>query len=133
MTTTLGTTTTPTMTTMMMTTTSRPPRRRVSIRARVLASMILLVGFALAVSGAAIYVYERQELNARLDDSLTRTVEEFRVLAETGIVRDVKVGRERLWELEPRRIEEARRSLDMIGQQWDNALLRLKAMVEGEE
>lgn len=77
-------TTTPTMTTTMMTT-SRPPRRRVSIRARVLASMILLVGFALAVSGAAIYVYERQELNARLDDSLTRTVEEFRVLAETGI------------------------------------------------
>ncbi|MFJ2621232.1 sensor histidine kinase [Glutamicibacter sp. NPDC087344] len=66
-------------------TTKGQPRRRVSIRARVLGSMILLVGFALATSGAAIYVYERQELNARLDDSLTRTVEEFRMLAETGI------------------------------------------------
>jgi len=45
-------------------------------------------------------------------------------------VRDVRQGRERLWEFEPSRLEEARRSLDAIAQQWDQALLRLKARLE---
>src|ERR1700692_4340286 len=44
------------------------------------------------------------------------------VLADAGMVHDVKVGRERRWEFEPTRLEEARRSLDAIGQQWDQAL-----------
>ena len=52
------------------------------------------------------------------------------VLADAGLVRDVRQGRERLWELEPSRIDEARRALDAISQQWDQALQRLKALVE---
>ena len=39
-------------------------------------------------------------------------------------------GRERLWQLEPVQIEEARRTLDVIGKQWEVALGRLKAFVE---
>jgi DNA-binding transcriptional ArsR family regulator len=53
------------------------------------------------------------------------------VLAAAGLVRDVKVGRERLWEFDPARIEEARRSLQAIAEQWDQALARLKLAVEG--
>jgi DNA-binding transcriptional ArsR family regulator len=53
------------------------------------------------------------------------------VLADAGLVHDVKVGRERLWEFEPSQLEEARRSLEMIGQQWDRALSKLKSAVEG--
>jgi uncharacterized protein YndB with AHSA1/START domain len=52
------------------------------------------------------------------------------VLAAAGLVRDVKLGRERLWEFEPASLEEARRSLEAIGQQWDDALARLKIAVE---
>ena len=52
------------------------------------------------------------------------------VLADAGLVRHVKVGRERLWEFEPARLEEARRSLEVIAQQWDQALSRLKQIVE---
>jgi len=52
------------------------------------------------------------------------------VLAEAGLVRDVKQGRERLWEFEPSRLGEARRSLDAIAMQWDHALARLKSFVE---
>ncbi len=44
------------------------------------------------------------------------------VLAAAGLVRDVKVGRERLWEFEPAQLDEARRTLELIGQQWDHAL-----------
>ena len=53
------------------------------------------------------------------------------VLADAGLVRDVKSGRERLWEFELEKLEEARHSLEMIAQQWDHALLQLKRAVEG--
>lgn len=52
------------------------------------------------------------------------------VLAEAGLVHDVKQGRERRWQFEPTKIEEARRSLEVISRQWDQALARLKAHVE---
>jgi DNA-binding transcriptional ArsR family regulator len=52
------------------------------------------------------------------------------VLAEAGLVRDIRVGRERLWQLEPARIDEARQSLEAIGRQWEQALGRLKRFVE---
>jgi DNA-binding transcriptional ArsR family regulator len=52
------------------------------------------------------------------------------VLATAGLVRDVKVGRERLWEFEPTQLDEARRSLQVIAQQWDHALAKLKRAVE---
>jgi DNA-binding transcriptional ArsR family regulator len=52
------------------------------------------------------------------------------VLADAGLVRDVKSGRERLWEFESQKLEEARRSLDIIAQQWARALLQLKQAVE---
>ena len=53
------------------------------------------------------------------------------VLASAGLVRDVKVGRERRWEFEPAQLDEARRSLQVIAEQWDHALAKLKQAVEG--
>lgn len=52
------------------------------------------------------------------------------VLAGAGLIRDVRRGREHLWQLDPDRLREARRSLDQISQQWDDALGRLKSFVE---
>jgi DNA-binding transcriptional ArsR family regulator len=54
----------------------------------------------------------------------------LQVLAEAGLVRDVRRGRERIWEVESRRLEDARRYLDEISKGWDKALNRLKKMVE---
>lgn len=51
-------------------------------------------------------------------------------LAEAGVVRDTRRGREHIFELEPRRLEKARRCLDQVSQQWDAAIGRLKAFVE---
>ena len=53
------------------------------------------------------------------------------VLAGAGLVRGNRDGRENVWELEPRRLEAARRSLDLISEQWDQALGRLQRFVEG--
>ncbi len=52
------------------------------------------------------------------------------VLADAGLVNHLKAGRERLWQFEPAQLEAARRSLETIAQQWDQALLKLKQAVE---
>ena len=54
----------------------------------------------------------------------------LRVLESAGVVRSTRRGRESLWQLERRRISEARRYLDTISSQWDEALERLRALVE---
>jgi DNA-binding transcriptional ArsR family regulator len=52
------------------------------------------------------------------------------ILAEAGLVHDTQRGRERIWTIEPVRVDEARRYLDRIARQWDEALERLKTFVE---
>ena len=54
----------------------------------------------------------------------------LRILAGAGLVVVSRSGRESRWTLVPGRLEEARRSLDQIAQQWDMALTRLRAFVE---
>jgi len=56
----------------------------------------------------------------------------LRVLAGAGLVRSRRQGKERLWQLERQRLDEARRSLDLISQQWDESLGKLKLFVEGD-
>ncbi len=53
-------------------------------------------------------------------------------LSEAGFVRSQRAGRERIWELQPRRLAQVRRYLDRISEQWDEALGRLRALVERE-
>jgi DNA-binding transcriptional ArsR family regulator len=66
------------------------------------------------------------------DSGVTRQAitKHLHALAGAGLVRDTRSGRERIWELEPRRLERARRCLDQIADQWDAALARLKTFVE---
>ena len=54
----------------------------------------------------------------------------LQVMAITGLVRCRRHGRESVWRLEARRLEDARRYLDTISSQWDAALLRLRDLVE---
>jgi DNA-binding transcriptional ArsR family regulator len=55
----------------------------------------------------------------------------LRMLEGAGVVRSVRQGRESLFELEPRPLDDARAYLDEVSRQWDDALARLKAHVEG--
>lgn len=71
------------------------------------------------------------QLTATTQISRQAVTKHLLVLAEAGLARDLKVGRERLWEFEPAQIDEARRSLESIAGHWEQALLRLQAFVEG--
>jgi DNA-binding transcriptional ArsR family regulator len=54
----------------------------------------------------------------------------LQALADAGLAQDRWRGRERIWELAPRRLERARACLDQISDQWDAAIARLRAFVE---
>ena len=81
---------------------------------------------ALCAGGA----FSIAHLTANTDISRQGVTKHLKVLAEAGVARDVKMGRERLWQLEPNQISEAKHALEAIGQQWELALGRLKTFVE---
>jgi|SRR5580658_1543019 DNA-binding transcriptional ArsR family regulator len=81
---------------------------------------VLCVGGAMSIT----------QLTSGTDITRQAVTKHLQVLATAGLVRDVKVGRERLWEFEPTRLDAARRSLEAIGRQWDHALAKLKLAVE---
>jgi DNA-binding transcriptional ArsR family regulator len=54
-------------------------------------------------------------------------------LADAGLVRSSRDGREQIWELRPKRLVEARQYLVLISGQWDEAIERLRELVETEK
>jgi DNA-binding transcriptional ArsR family regulator len=54
----------------------------------------------------------------------------LRVMEGAGLVRSTWHGRESVWQLKERGLEDARHYLDLISKQWDEALGRLRAFVE---
>jgi DNA-binding transcriptional ArsR family regulator len=55
----------------------------------------------------------------------------LRVLEGAGIVHSVRRGRESLFAFDPAPIEEMKKYLALVSEQWDQDLSRLKAFVEG--
>jgi DNA-binding transcriptional ArsR family regulator len=57
----------------------------------------------------------------------------LRVLESAGVVRNVRSGRESLFVFEPAPIEKIRTYLDLVSEQWDESLARLKSIVEDRD
>jgi len=54
----------------------------------------------------------------------------LRVMERSGIARSTRRGRESVWKVDLRRMEEAQRYLAEISMQWDKALARLQKFVK---
>lgn len=54
----------------------------------------------------------------------------LRVLENAAIVHSMRAGRESLFKFDPEPVEEAKKYLDYVSEQWDEALSRLKSFVE---
>ena len=89
------------------------------------ATRLRLVG-RLSVEGPLSIV----RLSEGIDVTRQAITKHLQALADAGLVRDRKDGRERIFELKVRRLAVARRELDRISAQWDSALERLRAFVE---
>ena len=72
------------------------------MRLRLLA--VLCLGGAMSIT----------QLTSGTEISRQAITKHLSILAAAGLVRDVKVGRERLWEFEPGQLNEARRSLELL-------------------
>jgi DNA-binding transcriptional ArsR family regulator len=70
------------------------------------------------------------QLTEGVDVTRQAVTKHLTVLAGAGLVRDFRQGRERVWELNTNELEEARRTLELISKRWDQALERLREMVE---
>ena len=88
----------------------------------------------------------RLELVARLNDGEARSIarlaegldltrqgvtKHLHVLERAGIVRSTTVGRESQFVYVPGAVKQAASYLETVSQQWDEALSRLKTLVEG--
>jgi DNA-binding transcriptional ArsR family regulator len=56
----------------------------------------------------------------------------LRVLEDANLVEGVHQGRETLFHFKPAPLSDAQRYLAFVSRQWDDALLRLKALVESD-
>ena len=54
----------------------------------------------------------------------------LRVLEEAGIVRSARAGREKQFRFNPQPMDEIKKYVETVSEQWDQALARLKAFVE---
>ncbi len=87
----------------------------------------------------------RLALVSRLADGLPHSISELttgtrltrqavtkhlRVLESVGVVRCARAGRERLFELDPKPVDDLKEYLELVSERWDQALSRLKAFVE---
>lgn len=72
----------------------------------------------------------RLTTEAGADVSRQAVTKHLRIMHDAGIVKERRLGRESIWELEPRKLDEARNYLAQIEKQWDDAITRLKAFVE---
>ena len=54
----------------------------------------------------------------------------LRTMQNVGLVRNTRQGRESFWRLDQRPLEDAGQYLNMIGKQWDAALVRLSLFFE---
>jgi DNA-binding transcriptional ArsR family regulator len=70
-------------------------------------------------------------LSADVDVTRQAVTKHLVALAAAGLARPRREGREQIWALETRRLAVARQTLDEISGQWDSAIARLRAFVEG--
>ncbi len=73
-------------------------------------------------------------IQLKQDASVSRQAitKHLQLLENAGLVRSDRVGRDRLWQIEPQCLEKTRDYLDQISAQWDARLARLREFVEGD-
>lgn len=69
-------------------------------------------------------------LQADAEVSRQAVAKHLEVLSDAGLVTSERDGRERIFELRPQRLADAHAHLERISKQWDDALARLRALVE---
>lgn len=113
---------------------SRRTRSRVALKRRTHAPVFAALGDKTRLSLVAQLSRGKPRSISHLTrgSKLTRQAitKHLRVLESARVVRSVRSGRESLFEFHPEPLDELKKYLDLVSQQWDQALSRLKSFVE---
>lgn len=113
---------------------SRRTRSRVALKRRTHAPVFAALGdqTRLALVAKLSRGKPRSISHLTRGSKLTRQAitKHLRVLEGAGVVRSVRSGRESLFEFHPEPMDELKKYLDLVSEQWDQALSRLKSFVE---
>lgn len=74
--------------------------------------------------------YSISQLTAGTQLTRQAVTKHLRVLERAGIVHGTPAGREKLFQFDPAPARELKRYLDLVSEQWDQALARLRSFVE---
>ena len=66
------------------------------------------------------------------DMSRQAITKHLRVMSDAGLARSGRRGRETVWQLEQHGLAEARRYLQLVSDDWDHQLRRLRDLVESK-
>jgi DNA-binding transcriptional ArsR family regulator len=113
---------------------SRKIRSRTAVKLRAHAPVFAALGDETRLALVARLSHGRPYSISQLTEGskLTRQAitKHLRVLESAGMVRSCRAGRESRFELNPQPIEGIKQYLDLVSEQWDQALSRLKSFVE---
>src|SRR5271165_3200067 len=113
---------------------SRKSHSRVAAKRRVHAPVFAALGDATRLALVAKLSRGQPHSISQLTEGskLTRQAitKHLRVLESAGIVHGVRRGRESQFKFDPQSIEGIKKYLDLVSEQWDQALSRLKSFVE---
>lgn len=113
---------------------SRRTRSRIALKRRAHAPIFAALGDKTRLSLVAQLSRGKPRSISHLTrgSKLTRQAitKHLRVLEGAGVVRSVRSGRESLFEFHPEPMDELKKYLDLVSEQWDHALSRLKSFVE---
>jgi DNA-binding transcriptional ArsR family regulator len=114
---------------------SRKNRSGVAVRRRAPALVFAALGdetrlaLVMKLSGGEPHSISQLTRGSRLTrQAITKHLQ---VLERVAIVRSVRAGRESLFELNPKPLEDIKGYLDRVSELWDRKLARLKSFVEG--
>ncbi len=110
------------------------PKRRVELKLAETALMFAALGdetrLALLQTLSASGPASISALSENFSVSRQAVTKHLQMLANAGLILGERSGREHVWTLNPDRLAEVQRNLEIIAGQWDDALARLKNQVE---
>ena len=113
---------------------SRKSRSRVAAKRQVHAPVFAALGDETRLALVAKLCRGRAHSISQLTEGsrLTRQAitKHLRVLESAGLVHGVRAGRESRFEFDPQPLEEIKHYLELVSEQWDQALARLQSFVE---
>lgn len=71
-------------------------------------------------------------LTANVDVTRQAVAKHLRVMKEAGLVSSVYQGRDSVWQIESSQLAEAQECIGLLTARWDQAIDRLRAMVEAD-